>query len=99
MVLAGQPLALRAFELPAGLTGMFDLKAKMMDAGNVWAMRAHVRRLGPLGVQNRDVDVAVGQEHRTVWAAAQFLEAKGRFVELGNLGRLLCRQRNMPDPC
>src|SRR6266851_444713 len=87
MVLCGQPLAVRAFELLASLVEIVDLEAEMMDAGEVRAVRAHVGRFLVLGVEDRDVDVTVGQKHRAVRAAPQFLEAESRFVELGDLRR------------
>src|ERR1700722_1538850 len=79
MVPAGQPLAARAFKLVAGFAEIIDLKAEMMDALKMWAMRAHVGRFLALGVEDRKVDVPVREEHRAIRAAPQFLEAEGRF--------------------
>src|SRR5438105_9223827 len=97
MVLRGQPLAARAFELLASLVEIVDLEAEMMDAGEVRAVRAHIRRFLVLGVEDRDIDVAVGQKHRAVRAAPQLLEAEGRFVELGDLRRLVGGQGDVLD--
>src|SRR5207244_11684268 len=93
----GQALGACAFELLAGLVEIVDLEAEMMDAGEVRAMRAHVRRFLVLGAEDRDIDVTVGQKYRAVRAAPQLLEAKGRFVELGDLRRLRGGQCGMLD--
>src|SRR6266851_4580745 len=99
VVLRGQALAIRRFELLAGRVEVVDLEAEMVDAREVRTMRPHVGRLLPLGVQDRDVDMAVGEEYRAIGAAPQLLEAERRFVELGDLRRLLRRQRDMLDAC
>src|SRR6266851_3479046 len=41
-LLCGQPLAVRALQLGAGLVEIIDLEAKMMDAAEIGAVRAHV---------------------------------------------------------
>jgi len=76
-----------------------DLEAEMVDAGKVRSVRTHVGRLLALGIEDRQVDVAVGQEHGAVRAAPQFFEPEGRFVELGDPRRVLRGQRDMPDAC
>src|SRR5207302_7552551 len=99
MILRGQPLRFGVFQLFASLVEIVDLEAEMVDAVEIWSMRADIGRRVGLVVEDRDIDVAVGQEHRAVRAAAQFLQAKRRFVELGDLCRLLCRQGDMFDAC
>src|SRR5690348_1087888 len=73
MVLSGQPLRFCVFEFLAGLVEIIDLEAEMMDAVEVRPMRADIGRCLGLIIEDRDVDVAVSQEHRAVWATAQFL--------------------------
>src|SRR5260370_8050463 len=52
MVLRGQPLAARAFELLASLVAIADLEPEMMDAREVRALRAPVRRFPALSVED-----------------------------------------------
>src|SRR5216683_4005606 len=99
VVLGGQPLAARAFDLLAGRVEVVDLEAEMVNAGEVWSVRAHVGRLLALSGEDRNVDMAVGQKDRTIGAAPQLLEAERRFVELGDFRRLLGRQRDVLDAC
>src|SRR5579863_9222435 len=98
LLLRGQPPAMRPFERLAGRIEIVDLEAEMVDAAEIGAVCAHVRRPLVFVVQDGDMDVAVGQEHRAVRAAAQLLKPEGRFVELGYLRRLLRRQRDVLDP-
>src|SRR6266540_2681442 len=81
-VLRFQPLAVRRFQLLAGVVEVVDLEAEMVDAAEIGALLPHVVRTLVLMVQQRDVDVTVRQKHG-VRVAAQFPEAEGRFVELG----------------
>src|SRR5207237_2241801 len=60
MVLGGQPLPVRAFELGTSLVEIVDLKAKMMNAGEMRAVGAHFGRLTSLGVEDSHIDVAFG---------------------------------------
>src|SRR5436190_10598292 len=99
MVLRGQPLRVGVFQSLAGLVEIVDLEAEMMDAVEIRSMCADIGRCVGLVVEDRDIDVAVSQEHRAVRAAAQFLQAKRRFVELGDLCRLLRRQGDVFDAC
>src|SRR5579862_3602925 len=99
MVLGGQPPAMRALELLARLVEIVDLEPEMVNTREMRAVRAHVGRFLALGVEDRHVDVAVGQKDRAVGAAPQFLEAERRFVELGDFRRLLRRQRDVLDAC
>src|SRR3954465_15752125 len=87
------------FELVAGRVEILDLEAEMGDAAEIRPVRAHVERALILVVEDRQIDVAVRQEHGAVRAAAQFLEAERLLVEFGDLRRLLGRQRDMPDAC
>jgi hypothetical protein len=54
------------FELLAGLVEIVHLEAEMMDAVEVGSMRADIRVLFGLVSQDSDMDVAVGQEYRSV---------------------------------
>src|SRR3954462_3607741 len=90
---------MRLFELVAGLIEILDREAEMVDAAEIRPVRTHVERALVLVVEDRQIDMAVGEEHGAVRAAAQFLEAERFLIELGDLRRLLGRQRDMPDAC
>src|SRR5262249_37259771 len=83
----------------ARVVEIVDLEPEMMDTVEVRPVRADIGRFLGLVIQDRHVDVAIGQEHRAIRAAAQFLEAERRLVERGDLRRLLRRQCDMSDPC
>src|ERR1700722_18480899 len=69
----------------------------MMDAAEIWPMRAHVRRPLILVVEHREMDVAVGQERGAVTATAQLFEAECLFVEFGGSRRVLGGQGDVAD--
>ncbi len=96
-VFFGQLLAGRLFELVRGGVEVFDLKAEMVDAAEIGAVRADVGVLLGLEVEDREIDVAVGQKHRTARVAANFAHAERLLVKGGGLCRILGRQSDMLD--
>ena len=83
-------MAVSRLQFPAGFAEIVDFEAEMMNAGEVRTMCTHIGRLLALRLEDGDVDIAVGQEHVAV-AATQLFEIECSLVELGGLGRLLCR--------
>ena len=84
-VFGGQLLAGGLFELRRRLVEVFDLEADVMNAVEVRAARPDIGILFGLVVQNREIDVAVGQEHRTLWAAADLAHPERLFVDMPRL--------------
>jgi hypothetical protein len=56
-----EPLTPRALQLLRGLVEVFDLKAEMMDAAEVRPVDADVGRFFRFLIQDRQIDLAVGQ--------------------------------------
>src|SRR5262249_43881278 len=75
------PLAARALDIGRGLIEVLDLKAEVMNAAVVGAVGADVGGFLCLPVQDRQIDVAIGQKHRTVRGAPDLLQAERLFVE------------------
>src|SRR5204862_2559239 len=99
VLLRGEALRVRPLQLLGGFVEIIHLEAEMVDAVEVRSVRADIGVLVGLVLQDSDMDVAVGQEHRAVRAAPQFPEAERRFVELSDLRRLLGRQCDVFDAC
>src|SRR5437763_899280 len=92
-----EALNLGALQLGRRLVEVLDLKAEMMDATVVRPVGADIGGFFRLPIQDRQVDVAVGQKDGAVRGTPDLLHSKSVLVEGGHLRGLLCRQRNMLD--
>src|SRR6516164_2406169 len=88
---------MRALQPSRRLVEVLDLKAKVMDAAVVGSVGADVGGFFGLPVQDRQINVTIGQKYRSVWGAADLLHAEGLLVERGGLPGILCRQRDVLD--
>src|SRR3984893_246896 len=92
-----EALPLGALQLRGGLIEVLDLEAEMMDAAVVRPIGADIGTFLRLPVQDRQVDVAVGQKHGAVRGTPDLLHPESVPVEGGDLCGLLCRQRDVFD--
>src|SRR5262245_9794347 len=79
--LLGETPGLDRLQLLAGLAEVVHLEAEMVDAVVIGPVGADVGILLGFPVQNGQVDVAVGQEHRAARAATDLLESEAFFVK------------------
>src|SRR5262249_41200534 len=97
IVLRGQLPGVYLLEPCRGRVEILDLEAEMMDAAEIGAVRADVCIPLGLEIEDREVDVAVGQKYLAAGVSTDLAQAEGRLVEGGVLCRILCRQRDMLD--
>src|SRR5947199_344852 len=96
--LLGEPLGLDGLQLLTGIVEIFHLEAEVVDAVVVGPVGSHVGVFLRLPVQNRQVDVAVGQEYRAARAAADLLQSEAFLVKRRDRVGVLRGQRDVPDP-
>src|SRR5262249_14911839 len=96
--LLGETPGLDRLQLLAGLAEVVHLEAEMVDAVVIGPVGADVGILLGLPVQNGQVDVAVGQEHRAARAATDLLESEALFVKGRDRIGVLGGQRDVLDP-
>src|SRR5580693_8845786 len=93
-----EALTLGTLQLRGGFVEVLDLKAEMVDAAVVRPVGADIGGFFRLPIQDRQVEVAVGQEYGAVRGTPDLLHSESVLVEGGDLCGLLCRQRDVFDP-
>src|SRR5215472_2770741 len=92
-----QPLAPRAFQHRRSLVEVFDLEAEMMNAAVIGSIGANIGGFFSLPIQDRQIDIAVGQKDCAVRGPPNFLHSKGFLVKVSHLCGLPGGQRNVFD--
>ena len=92
-----EALTLGALQLRRGFVEVLDLKTEMVDAAVVRPVGADIGGFFRLPIQDRQVDLAVGQEYGAVRGTPDLLHSESVLVEGGDLCGLLCRQRDVFD--
>src|SRR5262249_59293554 len=92
-----KPLALSALQLRCRPVEVFDLEAEMMDAAVVWPVGPDISRLLCFPIQDRQIDITIGQEHGAVRGSPNFLHAESILVKGCHFGGIIGRQGDMLD--
>src|SRR5215472_1380066 len=90
-----EPLAVGALQLRRGSVEILHFKAEMMDPAVIGPAGADIGGFLRLPIEDRQIDVAVGEEDGAVRGSPDFLHSEGILVEGRDFGRLLRRQRDM----
>src|SRR5215472_7147340 len=96
-VLRGELSALGALQPLRGFVEILDFDAEVMDAAEIGTVSTDIGVLLGLKIEDGDIDIAIRQKDRAVWAAADLLQSECLFVEGGGLTRILRGQRDVLD--
>src|SRR5438270_6234689 len=90
-----KPLALRALQFCCRFIEVFDLEAEVMDAAVVRSIGPDIGGILCLPIQDRQIDVTVGQKYGAVRGSADLFQSKSFLVERCHFSGLLCGQRDV----
>src|SRR6266851_6723867 len=80
-VFLGETLALRALHPFSGRVEILDLYAEVMDAAEIGTMGADIGRFLGLPIEDRHIEIPVGQKDCAVRAAPDLLQSESLLVE------------------